>query len=1531
MSFLLPKKSKFKNLAGSQCIKNQIYTNLKDVQKQSGGESEVVSVNENFFAIPWSLASVLVVHRKNDGQKILDPATISGHKDLISDTQFSPFKTELLATASNDATVRLWNLPSEGLKTKIMQEDVCFIHPKKVNIVKFHPTASDILLTSSGDFKTRLWDINSPKEPFFTDEHHTDTIQSYSWNNDGSAFVSSCKDGILRIMDPRTGSLLVHGKAHESTKGFRACWLGKNEKIATIGFNKQRGREYAYWDIRKGFKNGPITRATIDTFPTQCWMYFDPGNNILYTAGKGDSIIKFYEINDSAPFIHYISEFKSSRSQSGLAMIPQRFNDTNKCEIAKFMKLTGSELETISFQVPRKDSNKILNDGDKKVEIFQEDIYPDVYSGKPSLTAKEYLKGNDKPPVMSSMKKEQMVSVYEVPIDSGGKVKPTETKTFGKGQIEGSLIMLTPPKKKESCFVSMKIKEILIEEESKKSKKSNTSIPIASVLSVHKVKGLTNDPEDDILTFQFCTTERMYYFIADNEQERNKWIKTISKNLKRSYQNEEAIEDQFFQGQANKSKIKGWNSRYLYSINNYLFIFTSKYDVIPEEKYSMNDLKSVQDFSEYKGIKDKEKNLILQINTKKKTDLTFLANTETQKDKWLEYLQNIFSPTPDNDNLLQSLGLVSENMRRASVIPSKIGESAGSIQVFPISPNVVEQDISDLFGIFGTITSIKFYREKKFPGIDEDLVLITFSKEMDAEKAVALNGISMEEQRVTVQVYVKEQNLDPLYIKIDKIPLETSILDINDVFSCFSEIESIRLWYDQKNTTDPSNAKHKIAYIKFANREESLPTLGLDGMKFYDKPVKLSELKGRIDEDELFLNEVNPIDVKNGLRNILLQMKGKKRIRSKVVLLNVNSLNSSDVFILDAGMKVFQWNGKKASKFKKARGLDVTTNIRVKDRSGTAKAIILDEGKEAEYPNEFKEFWKLISGKSETQQVELTDGQTDIEAEKEIDKNTILYRIYKKSGKFKLKKIAEDQDLSKEMLKSEYVFILDCLNEIHIWEGKESSAESKKMAKKIAMKFEVQSRRPFWVTTTRHIEMGETVIFKEKFIDFPSILPIGVQASSLGSKAGSTVSKKLVQKKITPEDLISLKDSTMDDIFDNGTGTSKIWKVEGFEKEEYPIEMYGRFFSGDSYIILYTYQKKNKNYNLIYFWQGRDSTVNEKGASALLSVNLSEITSGETLQIRCLQQQENEHFLSIFNPFSTIHAPYMVHYGKYKNYSKENEIEVFDVRESNSGYLRAIGISPKKIKLHSNGCVLLKRKNEVFLRIGKNATKKEIQYSKDVAKILSKNSPKEIKEGSGDILVVKFGKENLQNYPSSQRKKSRLFKMNGQSGVVEFEEVYDFSQYDLNQKDVFILDNGEFIYCWYGNEASFYTRKFSLELAVAYSKKVKSTKVYVVKCFGEPIEFTSLFQGWEKWSWKTKLKVDTQLLDSEYFIQEYSRKTYSYNELLEEKLPEGLDATKLETYLGDDEFMEVFSMDREKFNKLPKFKQQNLKKEVYLF
>lgn len=59
---------------------------------------------------------------------------------------------------------------------------------------------------------------------------------------------------------------------------------------------------------------------------------------------------------------------------------------------------------------------------------------------------------------------------------------------------------------------------------------------------------------------------------------------------------------------------------------------------------------------------------------------------------------------------------------------------------------------------------------------------------------------------------------------------------------------------------------------------------------------------------------------------------------------------------------------------------------------------------------------------------------------------------------------------------------------------------------------------------------------------------------------------------------------------DNGTGTLEIWRVENFELAPWPKERYGEFYSGDSFVMLYTYYVGDKINYIIYFWQGLESS-----------------------------------------------------------------------------------------------------------------------------------------------------------------------------------------------------------------------------------------------------------------------------------------------------------------------------------------------------
>lgn len=59
-------------------------------------------------------------------------------------------------------------------------------------------------------------------------------------------------------------------------------------------------------------------------------------------------------------------------------------------------------------------------------------------------------------------------------------------------------------------------------------------------------------------------------------------------------------------------------------------------------------------------------------------------------------------------------------------------------------------------------------------------------------------------------------------------------------------------------------------------------------------------------------------------------------------------------------------------------------------------------------------------------------------------------------------------------------------------------------------------------------------------------------------------------------------------------GVIQIWRIENFKAVPLPQTQYGTFYSGDSYIVLFTPEWK-KMKPVIYYWIGRNSTQDERG------------------------------------------------------------------------------------------------------------------------------------------------------------------------------------------------------------------------------------------------------------------------------------------------------------------------------------------------
>lgn len=384
------RSSKYRHVFGTPNKKENCYDNVKVTR--SAWDSNKVKVNPKFVSIVWEAGgggSVAVVPLEVQGKMKPDYPLITGHKGPILDTDFNPFNDYLIATASEDAYVKVWQIPEGGFTAH--QNDPAQTlqgHRRKVGTCDFNPVASNILATSSTDFQLKIWDIEKGAE-LFNIGAHSDIIQSVAWNYDGSLLATASKDKKIRVFDPRTNTVAQEAEGHQGVKGSRVTFLGRNNRLFSTGFGKTSERQYMILD-HTDLAN-PLVSTNIDNASGLLMPFFDPDTNVLFLAGKGDGNIRYFEITDEKDYIYFLSEFKSNVPQVGMGWMPKRGCDVSTCEIARLYKAVGTMVEPISFQVPRKS------------DMFQDDLFPDTFGGEPSLTADEWASGKNAEPKLISL------------------------------------------------------------------------------------------------------------------------------------------------------------------------------------------------------------------------------------------------------------------------------------------------------------------------------------------------------------------------------------------------------------------------------------------------------------------------------------------------------------------------------------------------------------------------------------------------------------------------------------------------------------------------------------------------------------------------------------------------------------------------------------------------------------------------------------------------------------------------------------------------------------------------------------------------------------------------------------------------------------------------------------------------------------------------------------------------------------------------------------------------------------------------
>ncbi|XP_027922177.1 villin-4 isoform X1 [Vigna unguiculata] len=323
----------------------------------------------------------------------------------------------------------------------------------------------------------------------------------------------------------------------------------------------------------------------------------------------------------------------------------------------------------------------------------------------------------------------------------------------------------------------------------------------------------------------------------------------------------------------------------------------------------------------------------------------------------------------------------------------------------------------------------------------------------------------------------------------------------------------------------------------------------------------------------------------------------------------------------------------------------------------------------------------------------------------------------------------------------------------------------------------------------------------------------------------------------------------------------EIWRIENFNPVPIPQSSYGKFFTGDSYMILKTTASKSGALRYdIHYWLGKGTSQDEAGAAAIKTVELDAALGGRAVQYREVQGHETEKFLSYFKPCIIPQEGGAASGFKHVE-AEKHTTRLFICKGKHVVHVKEVPFA--RSSLNHDDVFILDTESKIFQFNGSNSCIQErakalevVQFIKDTyhdgkCEIASVEDGKLMSDSeSGEFWGCFGGFAPLPRKTVSDDDKfadshpPELLCVD--KGKTEPVETDSLTKELLETNKCYILDCGLEVYVWMGRNTSLDVRKSASGAAdklVSGTGRPKSHVVRVIEGF-ETVMFKSKFDSW---------------------------------------------------------------------------------------